>query len=237
MWNCKCGNTCSDESHFCAKCGAKKSEFENIQDCQWFYYDDKNRVGPLSFEEMKEAITSGKIFADSLVWHQGLDEWKKASETSLKQILTISSPAIPLNKISDKKLWMLSLIPGISFIIYDLFASIASFLLYSTSLFPRVIFEPLIGILLLLSLFLLFVLPRILLIVSDSKYLKLSGYPLPRWAYLGILFIPFYIFVRARRSTKNYIPLIFWVLFILLGILFFKLFSQILNFYTVTLLF
>ncbi|MBE6871942.1 MAG: DUF4339 domain-containing protein [Ruminococcaceae bacterium] len=198
MWNCKCGNTCSDESHFCDKCGAKKTEFENIQDCQWFYYDDKKRVGPLSFEEMKEAITSGKIFADSLVWHQGLDEWKKASETSLQTFLVMTVPPVSKKLLNDKWIWCLATIPlVIMYILYFLFN------IRDSSI-------NLIDILVLVL--------NCLFLTLDTKYLENSGYHMRKWLFLGLIFIPLYLFIRPIKTNKNFAPAIVWCILFFIGI-------------------
>ena len=46
------------------------------------YYAEINdkQEGPFAEAELKERIESGKVAADTLVWHEGLDEWKEAGK-------------------------------------------------------------------------------------------------------------------------------------------------------------
>jgi hypothetical protein len=43
---------------------------------EWFYADGQNRVGPVSEEALREVVMSGKVTADTLVWHEGMSEWQ-----------------------------------------------------------------------------------------------------------------------------------------------------------------
>lgn len=203
MWNCKCGNTCSDESHFCDKCGAKKPEFENIQDCQWFYYDDKKRVGPLSFDQMKEAIATGKISVDSLVWHQGLDEWKKASETSLHTILAMTVPPVLKKHSNDKWIWCLATIPLL--VMYFLYSLVPSYEIYSVitnyTLIDLVVFV-------LNTLFFIFDLKYLI----EARHLdkKMYSFILLIIMFVIPMIVPIYLLTRAIKTNKNFAPAIIW---------------------------
>lgn len=58
-----------------------------------FYYSDgKNQFGPFSKEEMK----SKSIQADTLVWFEGLTEWKRAKDVpEMKEFLPVAPPPLP----------------------------------------------------------------------------------------------------------------------------------------------
>lgn len=50
----------------------------------WFYLDDKsNQQGPIPFHKLKTRIIEGKVKNDSLIWSEGMDEWKKLNEVPL----------------------------------------------------------------------------------------------------------------------------------------------------------
>lgn len=49
----------------------------------WFYAVNGEKTGPLDEAKMKELVSSGVINADTLVWTEGMPEWKKASESTL----------------------------------------------------------------------------------------------------------------------------------------------------------
>lgn len=43
----------------------------------WYYYDDnKERIGPISFEKLKTLWASAAIRMDSYLWSEGMDDWK-----------------------------------------------------------------------------------------------------------------------------------------------------------------
>lgn len=47
----------------------------------WYYLDEQNQqVGPKSFNQLKKAGESGKILADTLLWCEGMSEWKPMKE-------------------------------------------------------------------------------------------------------------------------------------------------------------
>ena len=43
----------------------------------WFYVEGKERVGPISREEMLQMIDSGKLNSEDYVWRKGFDNWQK----------------------------------------------------------------------------------------------------------------------------------------------------------------
>ena len=43
----------------------------------WFYVEGKERVGPISREEMLQMIDSGKLNSEYYVWKKGFDNWQK----------------------------------------------------------------------------------------------------------------------------------------------------------------
>lgn len=47
---------------------------------QWYYVDNKRRVGPVPESEFKQLVESGKIDASTHVWHSGMSSWKPASQ-------------------------------------------------------------------------------------------------------------------------------------------------------------
>jgi hypothetical protein len=55
----------------------------------WFYLD-KNRiqVGPVAFNALKRAWDDKEITIETLVWREGMGEWKKVAELpSLREVL------------------------------------------------------------------------------------------------------------------------------------------------------
>lgn len=47
---------------------------------EWFYAKNGQQLGPVSSQEIESLIKDGTISADSLVWREGMAEWKPANE-------------------------------------------------------------------------------------------------------------------------------------------------------------
>ena len=58
---------------------------------KYFYSDGKVKHGPLSLDEIKQE----NITKETLIWFEGLDDWKPAKELDdLKSILELQPPPI-----------------------------------------------------------------------------------------------------------------------------------------------
>ena len=63
---------------------------------KYFYSDGKEKKGPYSFEELKNE----DINKDTLVWFEGLEDWKPVKEIKeLEEILQLTPPPITINEI------------------------------------------------------------------------------------------------------------------------------------------
>lgn len=59
---------------------------------KYFYINKKEKIGPLSLHELKEA----SLERNTLVWREGLDNWKKAEEfEELDEIFNSIPPEVP----------------------------------------------------------------------------------------------------------------------------------------------
>lgn len=63
---------------------------------EWYYGNvDKERLGPFSFEEMKELWADGRLHAKTRCWAQGMDGWRPlASVPQLKWTLMATGQAV-----------------------------------------------------------------------------------------------------------------------------------------------
>ena len=63
---------------------------------EWYYGNaDKERLGPYSFEEMKEFWDQGSIHAKTRCWAQGMDGWRPLQTIpQLKWCLMATSQAV-----------------------------------------------------------------------------------------------------------------------------------------------
>lgn len=72
-----------------------KMSVEDISKKLWYFYDlTRQQQGPLSFKDLQLAWKKGDLSADSFIWTEGMDGWKK----------TISLPEVvdALNEASTK---------------------------------------------------------------------------------------------------------------------------------------
>lgn len=60
----------------------KKAKIDPIQDHRLWYYIDPERKqhGPMSLNALQKNILEGKIGKKTFIWHDELDNWKKAQE-------------------------------------------------------------------------------------------------------------------------------------------------------------
>lgn len=49
----------------------------------WHYAEDGNAVGPIGEEQIQTLIREGRIRASTLVWKQGMTDWRTAAEAGL----------------------------------------------------------------------------------------------------------------------------------------------------------
>jgi len=66
----------------------------------WHYFDQGHQVGPVTDAQLLKEVQDGRINADTLVWHEGLAEWKafREVETTLPRPTPAPPPvAVSLN--------------------------------------------------------------------------------------------------------------------------------------------
>jgi uncharacterized protein (TIGR02145 family) len=66
---------------------------------KYYYVKDEQRIGPVAIEAIKEAIMSGDIIPETLIWYQGLTSWIYAKNIPEMSILFAECPPpIPVTK-------------------------------------------------------------------------------------------------------------------------------------------
>lgn len=59
----------------------------------WFYTNGRSKHGPIDEDGVRIRAEKGYITADTLLWHEGLDGWKKASELGFAS--AVAAPVHP----------------------------------------------------------------------------------------------------------------------------------------------
>ncbi len=168
---------------------------------QWHYAADGARKGPISFAEMSSLIATGRVKPKTLVWCEGMDEWKEAGQTVLMSPAT--PPPLLGQSVPNGMVWVLSVLP-LAFLPL-VFSAIADARTTERA------FENM-SIVVILFLFLSFA-----FFAMDYIRVRRAGHAIPLWVWL--LPIPVYLFMRASslRQAPHYAYL--WILGIALWML------------------
>lgn len=59
----------------------------------WYYAKNGKELGPVSESEFQSALADGNITADTLVWREGLPQWKKYSDVAVSEV-SLGGPAV-----------------------------------------------------------------------------------------------------------------------------------------------
>ncbi len=62
---------------------------------EWFYVQDRQKVGPVSKEQIRSLFEDGTISGDDLVWTQGMSEWKPASQVQARFAAPVTASPPP----------------------------------------------------------------------------------------------------------------------------------------------
>lgn len=143
----------------------------------WHYVEGGAQVGPLTLDEVKGAISAGKITPSTKVW-SGEGDWTHASETLLSEFFDVrkstTPPPLAGDDIDNKFMWILVTVPILGAII-DLIAGTVLFL-------PSII-------------------ANIALCMLDEKKLKAAGHSaLVHWS---VFIVPIYIWKRATLLSHK----------------------------------
>jgi len=62
---------------------------------EWFYVQDRQKVGPVSKEQIRSLYEQGTISGEDLVWTQGMSEWKPASQVQARFAAPAAAQSAP----------------------------------------------------------------------------------------------------------------------------------------------
>lgn len=150
---------------------------------EWHYHDDDgSERGPFSTNSLK-----GLIGRETLVWKEGMSEWKRAADVpELAAILVSIKPELPPSAIPEKWVWALAAVPiPVSWFLAGMVESASIVTVATIAL-------------------------NILFLVLDIQALKKTGRDINKVLWLGLILVPVYLFVRAAKYSKKYAPAIVW---------------------------
>ncbi|MEW2915335.1 DUF4339 domain-containing protein [Leisingera sp. JC11] len=172
---------------------------------EWFYIIGGERLGPVTFPDLRARYESGELTEKTLVWTKEFaDDWKKAAEVPGMREAS-EPPLVPATEIQNHWLYMLISVPLVM-----AFAEVI-LLRHGTESFNT-------GGLPGLS-FLLFFFANTICALLDQNAVERSG---RRDAVNGLLLwilllVPAYIYLRSKRTGLGSGPLVAWIVALVLG--------------------
>ena len=195
MFCSKCGNEIRADVKFCPICGTQVKAAETNIDDEWFYIRENMRYGPCQYDTMYSLVQNGQINKDTLVWKKGMVNWIPAYQTELIQIIKDNVPPLPNEIVSNKFAWALATVPILVSWIVQLIG------------FPSVVV-----IICTIAL-------NIVFLMLDSDELNKFGLNANSWLWMGVVFVPVYLFMRSSKTDKKYGYAITWCVMFLLDLI------------------
>lgn len=75
---------------------------------EWYYVKNKQRVGPVPFERLKQLASSGQLLPTDMVWQQGMAKWTPASSVDglfPPTVQVMTPPPLPEESTGLKGVW------------------------------------------------------------------------------------------------------------------------------------
>lgn len=170
-------------------------------DSQWFYEEKGQRLGGVDESVMIAMIKSGKLGYGSSVWRQGLSDWMKLEDTTLRTHLdAVAPPPLTGQHVSNTLVWVLAFAPILGFMLEAFVSGIVSGGNEHRAM--RALFDG--------DFFYITVALNILLSVFDEKRLKKAGNNTDKfkgWVWL----VPVYLYQRAKNLRQSLSYFIVWI--------------------------
>jgi len=62
----------------------------------WWYVDKDKRIGPVEADDLKRLLQSGKVGANTMLWHEGMDSWRPLGQVDeLNELQAVVPPPLP----------------------------------------------------------------------------------------------------------------------------------------------
>lgn len=202
MFCSNCGKEITESVSFCPECGNPLTQSTpltpnntsnlNNAPSAWFYLHDGERKGPVDEKLINDLIITGVIDRNTKLWKNGLSGWVRAEETQFNTILQNTIPTTPMGELSDKFLWCIAIVPLCICALLEPFCWNGQIPESAQTFFVSAFYY--------------------FFIFLDYKILKKGGIPFSTGMCIGaVLLPPIYLFLRAKKTTKNYMPLVVWI--------------------------
>src|SRR5687767_12661153 len=68
------------EPVWCISCSEPSEESITEHSMTWYFVNAGQQAGPISDIQLDEYIMAGKILPDTLIWHEGMENWQPCQE-------------------------------------------------------------------------------------------------------------------------------------------------------------
>jgi hypothetical protein len=161
---------------------------------QWHYAVDGVRLGPAGAAEMSSLIAVGRITPRTLVWCEGMGDWKEVCETEL--LGSSTPPPLPGQSPPTGPAWVLAVLPSVFLLVFFLGMAVSTESDGSTRAF-------------FLTLFLL-LMANAVCFELDLSRLRGARNRVPSWTWATP--VPIYLFIRASTLCQRPIYAYVWIL-------------------------
>ena len=176
----------------------KTNDDNSSEDNSWYMLSDGQSEGPFTDEDMIDFIDAGVVKKSTKV-RKNNGEWAYAFKTELIYCFNEIENGIDSNQMSDYSVMKIKSDynqKDIPFIILAFVPLLNMFAPYISIFFVLII--------------------NIILICMDISHVR-EDYGLDDWwIYMGLIFVPIYMFFRVANTTKKYWPAITWVVLAIL---------------------
>lgn len=180
-----------------------------LEEKPWFYEKNGQRIGGVSQNEIIELINTQTLSYGSSVWKAGFPEWMKIENTELRTHLEASIPPPLLgDNVNNSIVWVLAFAPAIGLVLEYFVAGIAN--PSSQDLVNEAVANGDYW-------YITFIL-NIALCIWDAKRLKNAGTDTKTFRGWS-LFVPVYLFQRAKALKQNKAYFIVWMICFMFSIL------------------
>ncbi|WP_375698410.1 DUF4339 domain-containing protein [Pseudophaeobacter sp. TrK17] len=172
---------------------------------EWFYIIGGERLGPVTFSDLKARYENGELTEKTLVWTKSYaDDWKRIAEVPGMREAS-EPPLVPTGEIQNHWLYMLILVPLVMSFVEAILMRTGTDT-FNTGGMPGLSF-------------LLFFFANTICALFDQNAVERSGRKdaadgLLVWI---LLLVPAYIFLRSKRTGLGSGPLFAWIGMLVLG--------------------
>jgi len=180
---------------------------------EWYYVREGAKQGPVSASHIGDLLARNQIEMDGQVWRKGMTEWKSIRESDLAYLVASAPPAIATHLIGNGYVWTLAILPLVIGII-DASIAQSNQEAAARSLVLGFPYNP--------GRELPWIIPTLINSILgwlDERRLRKAGYGSNWLLAAAVLFVPAYLFARARRLKQRPTYAIFWLITVVVALL------------------